>query len=133
MGRIRVGKMIGAEKFDDAKRLASFNMCIAWTIGAVLGTTLVLLRHYATMIYTTIPICEEILGSLLFVYGFVILQDVCNTTMYCLLKVVGRSRYLSVHMFLIYVVGQGCLGYVFCFVLQWKAEGLVIGFCLFTW
>ena len=128
IGRTKIGHLVGAKKFEDAKNLMYFNLTVTGVIGCLICVIFLSIRYYMTFIYTNIPEISQKMSGLFLVYAFCCIIEFSNAGIASLMRLTGNIKILSFLMFLYIVVIQGTLSYVFCFVCGLGVEGILYSF-----
>ena len=128
IGRTRVGTLVGAKKFADAKNLMWFNLSVTLAFGVFICILFNSIRYYITLIYTGIPEVSETMGYLIMIYAFNCILEFSNGSLGCYMRLTGHIKCVSFLMFFYIVVIQGSLSYVLCFVCDFGVSGLLYSF-----
>lgn len=118
MNRVNAGQLIGEKKHKDAKYLLWFYLSITFIMGIIIFFVLLFLRQYVAKIYTLLPEVSDILQNLLLIYGVCCITEFSNGSLSCLMRLADHVTILSFTTFGFFVILQGPLSYVFCFILD---------------
>ena len=116
----------------DAKNLAWFNIFQTISAGVLICILFICLRYYITLIYTQVSEVSEALEQLVIIYAFCCILEFSNASLSCLMRLTNHVCLYSTLGFGYCVLLQGVLSYVFCFILDLKAVGLLLSFAIMS-
>lgn len=132
INRINVANLLVKEKPKNAKYLAFYYLFLLQLVGITSSICLLTLNIYIVNLYTHIKTISELLKNLIFMYGLFCFTEIINSSLNAIMRLQNKIAILDGFQFIYLVVQHPSLGYIMCFVQNWKAKGLIIAYAIST-